>query len=76
MGCVSGELGHIMTTEDSLKEIFQRHIMNINNWSVNIKGLTIVHRILRDKKLNAKCIKLLQDDYINYVIPYHFKNKN
>ena len=65
-----------MTTEDSLKEIFQRHIMNINNWSVNIKGLTIVHRILRDKKLNSKCIKTIQEDYINYVIPYHFKNKN
>ena len=50
--------------------------MNINNWAVNIKGLTIVHRVLRDKILNQSCIKNLQENYINYVIPYHFKNKN
>ena len=76
LGCISGEMEHIISSEEALKIIFERHIMNINNWAVNIKGLTIVHRVLRDKKINERCIHILQETYINYVIPYHFKNKN
>ena len=76
LGCIGGEMEHLISPEDALRIIFQRHIMNINNWAVNIKGLTIVHRVLVDKKLNQSCIKTLQDNYINYVIPYHFKNKS
>ena len=45
----------------------------LGNWSVNIKGLTILHRALQDTRTNKAIRKTLLDDYENHILSYRSK---
>jgi len=44
----------------ALKFMLERHISNLDNWSINMKGLIIFHRALQNIKVNRKVFKDLK----------------
>jgi len=53
--------------------MFERHISNLDNWAINIKGLIIFHRALQNIKVNRKIIKDLSAKS-HLLHPYQKKN--
>ena len=57
----------------ALKFILERHISNLDNWSITTKVLVIIHRSLQNIRVNRKIIKdLKKNEHLLY--PYEKKN--
>ena len=65
-----------ISVNEALRVFFMRHLANINNWSVNIKGLTIVHRALRNAQINETIVKTLKEEYESHILAYCNKKQN
>jgi hypothetical protein len=58
--CMNGEHRDHVSTLGALKFIFERHISNLDNWSITTKVFIILHRGLQNIKVNRKIIKDLK----------------
>ena len=59
---------------DALKAIIERHIGNVENWAVNLKGLIILHRALQNIHINKSIVKKLRKN-AKFIQPYENKNQ-
>ena len=57
----------------ALKFMLERHISNLDNWAINLKGLIIFHRALQNIKVNRKIFKDLKSKE-HLLHPYQRKN--
>lgn len=57
----------------ALKFILERHVSNLDNWSVTTKVLIILHRSLQNIRVNRKIIKDLKKNE-HLIHPYEKKN--
>ena len=57
----------------ALKFILERHVSNLDNWSVSTKVLIILHRALQNIRVNRKIVKDLKKNE-ELICPYKKKN--
>ena len=62
-----------MSPIGALKFILERHISNLDNWSITTKVFIILHRAMQNKRVNRKIIKDLKKNE-HLLHPYQKKN--
>jgi predicted glycosyltransferase len=58
--CLNSEHKDHVSMIGALKFMLERHISNLDNWAINLKGLIIFHRALQNIKVNRKVVKDLK----------------
>ena len=71
---MNGEHKEDVSPTASLKFIFERHVANLDNFTINTKILIIFHRGLQNIKVNRKIYRELKDKE-NLLHPYQPSGK-
>ena len=70
---LNGEHKDQVSPIGALKFILERHISNLDNWSITTKVFIILHRSLQNKRVNRKVIRDLKKNE-HLLHPYQKKN--
>ena len=70
---MSGDHTDIVSVNDALKNIIERHVSHLDNWAINIKGMIVLHRSLQNIHINKAIVKKLKK---NAALIKHYENAN